>query len=151
MRDPQIRITNPGTRSRKSISNINMLSGCLSLYYRWKLPSGAKAQACIQAEALNYVVINNFLFRIDTHKDKDLDKENSFLLVILEKYEPIIFYTYHDSLLAGHCTVPIPHLNMDLCGVCCLSCGCCSINALRNVERVYPEIVQGLTFYHSKV
>ena len=36
-----------------------------------KLLSGAKAQACIQAEALNYVVINNFLFRIDTHKDKD--------------------------------------------------------------------------------
>ena len=36
-----------------------------------KLPSGAKAQACIQAEALNYVVINNFLFRIDTRKDKD--------------------------------------------------------------------------------
>ena len=36
-----------------------------------KLPSGAKAQACIQAEAINYVVVNNFLFRIDTHKDKD--------------------------------------------------------------------------------
>ena len=35
-----------------------------------KLPSGAKAQACMQAEALNYVVINNLLFRIDTHKDK---------------------------------------------------------------------------------
>ena len=67
-----------------------------------KLPSGAKAQACIQAEALNYVVINNFLFRIDTPKDKDRDKENSFLLVIPEKYEPIIVHTYHDSLLAGH-------------------------------------------------
>ena len=67
-----------------------------------KLPSGAKAQACIQAEALNYVVINNFLFRIDTCKDKDRDKENSFLLVIPEKYEPIIFQTYDDSLLAGH-------------------------------------------------
>ena len=67
-----------------------------------KLPSGAKAQACIQAEALNYVVINNFLFRIDTHKDKDQDKENSFLLVIPEKYKPIIFHRYHDSLLAGH-------------------------------------------------
>ena len=39
-----------------------------------KLLSGAKAQACIQAEALNYVVINNFLFRIDTCKDKDRDK-----------------------------------------------------------------------------
>ena len=36
-----------------------------------KLPSGSKVQACIQAEALNYVVIKNFLFRIDTHKDKD--------------------------------------------------------------------------------
>ena len=36
-----------------------------------KLLVGAKAQACIQAEALNYVVINNFLFRIDTCKDKD--------------------------------------------------------------------------------
>ena len=31
-----------------------------------KLPSGAKAQACFWAEALNYVVINNFPFRIDT-------------------------------------------------------------------------------------
>ena len=67
-----------------------------------KLPSGKKAQACIQVEALNYVVINNFLFRIDTHKNKDQDKENSFLLVIPEKYKHIIFHTYHDSLLVGH-------------------------------------------------
>ena len=36
-----------------------------------KLPSGVKAQVCIQAEALNYVLINIFLFMIDTHKDKD--------------------------------------------------------------------------------
>ena len=50
----------------------------------------------------NYVVINNFLLRIDTCKDKDRDKGNSFLLVIPEKYKPIIFHTYHDSLLAGH-------------------------------------------------
>ena len=35
-------------------------------------------------------------------KDKDTDKGNSFLLVIPEKYEPIIFNTYHNSLLAGH-------------------------------------------------
>ena len=42
------------------------------------------------------------MFRIDTQKDKDLDKGSSFLLVIPEKYEPIIFNTYHDSLLAGH-------------------------------------------------
>ena len=31
-----------------------------------KLPSGSKAQNCIHAEALNYVIVNNFLFRIDT-------------------------------------------------------------------------------------
>ena len=67
-----------------------------------KLPSGSKAQNCICAEALNYVVVNNFLFRIDTQKDKDRDKGNLFLLVIPEKYEPIILHTYHDSLLAGH-------------------------------------------------
>ena len=36
-----------------------------------KLPSGAKAQSCIQAEALNYIVINNSLFRIDNLKDKE--------------------------------------------------------------------------------
>ena len=67
-----------------------------------KLPSSVKTQNCIRAKALNYVVINHFLFRIDTRKDRDLDKGNLFLLVIPEKYEPIIFNTYHDSLLAGH-------------------------------------------------
>ena len=42
------------------------------------------------------------MFRIDTQNDRDLDKGNSFLLVIPEKYDPIIFNTYHDSSLAGH-------------------------------------------------
>ena len=67
-----------------------------------KLPSSTRAQNCIRAEALNYVISNHFLFQIDTQKDKDLDKGNSFLLVIPEKYEPIIFNTYHNSLSAGH-------------------------------------------------
>ena len=67
-----------------------------------KLPSSSKAQNCIRAKALNCVVINNFLFEIDMRKDKDIDKGNLFLLVIPEKYEPIIFNTYHDSLLAGY-------------------------------------------------
>ena len=67
-----------------------------------KLPSSAKAQNCIRAKVLNYVVINNFLFRIDMQKNRDLDKGNLFLLVIPEMYEPLIFNTYHDSLLAGH-------------------------------------------------
>ena len=43
-----------------------------------KLPSSVKAQNCIRAKALNYVVINNFLFRIDTQKDRYLDKGNFF-------------------------------------------------------------------------
>ena len=65
-----------------------------------KLPSSSKAQNCIRAKALNYVVINNFLFQIDTQKDKDIDK---FIFVgNSRKYKPIIFNTYHDSLLAGH-------------------------------------------------
>ena len=42
------------------------------------------------------------MFRIDTQTDKDRDKGNLLLLVVPEKYEPIIFHTYHDSLLAGH-------------------------------------------------
>ena len=67
-----------------------------------KLPSSTKVQNCIRAEALNYIIINHFLFRIDTQKDRDSDKGSSFLLVIPEKYKPIIFNTYHNSLLAGH-------------------------------------------------
>ena len=67
-----------------------------------KLPSGTKAQNYNHAEAINYVVVDNFLFRIDTRKDKNRDKGNLFLLVIPEKYEPIILHTYHDSLLSGH-------------------------------------------------
>ena len=35
-----------------------------------KLPSGSKAQNCIRAEALNYVIVNNFLFRITCKKIK---------------------------------------------------------------------------------
>ena len=31
-----------------------------------KLPCSTKVQNCIRAEALNYVIINHFLFRIDT-------------------------------------------------------------------------------------
>ena len=31
-----------------------------------KLPSATKAQNCIRAEAIYYIVINNFLFTIDT-------------------------------------------------------------------------------------
>ena len=102
MSDTWIRIIDPGTRSHKSLSKINTFSRYLPLHNRWKTSLGAKAHNCIHAEALNYVVVNNFLFRIDTQKDKDRDKGNLLLLVTPEKYKPIILHTYHDSLLAGH-------------------------------------------------
>ena len=56
-----------------------------------KLHLVLKHKICIHAEALNYIVVNNFLFRIDTQKDKDRDKGNLFLLVIPEKYKHILF------------------------------------------------------------
>ena len=82
------------------------ISTCFQDIYHYitdgKLPSGTKASNCIHAEAFNYTVVYNFLFRIDTQRDKDRDKGNLFLLAIPEKYEPVILNTYHDSLLAGH-------------------------------------------------
>ena len=33
----------------------------------------------------------------------------------------------------------------------CFSCDCCGINALGNVVRMYPETIQGLTFYRHKI
>ena len=71
MHDPQIRFTNLGTRSHKVYQTSTHFWDGYHYIMDGKLPSGAKAQTCIWAEALNYVVINNFLFRIDTHKDKD--------------------------------------------------------------------------------
>ena len=48
------------------------------------------------------LLLTTFFFIIDTQKDQDRDKGNLFLLVIPEKYKPIILHTYHDSLLSGH-------------------------------------------------
>ena len=55
--------------------------------------------------------------------------------------------------IQGHFVVcgPYSSLNMDLAVCWFFSCSCCSINALGNVVRVYPEIIQDLTFYCSKI
>ena len=78
MHDPWIRITIQAQDLIKVYQTSTHFCDVYHYITDGKLPSGAKAQACIQADALNYVVINNFLFRIDTCKDKDRDKENSF-------------------------------------------------------------------------
>ena len=86
----------------QDLIKVYQTSACFRNIYHYikdgKLPSSSKAQNCIRAEALNYVIVNNFLFRIDTQKDKDRNKDNLFLLVLPGKYEPIIFNTYHDSI-----------------------------------------------------
>ena len=46
-----------------------------------KLPSGSKAQNHIYAEALNYVVVNNFLFRID-ERSRNLDRSFRNIYII---------------------------------------------------------------------
>ena len=56
----------------------------------------------IALEPKHLITLLSTTFCLDMQKDRDLDKGNLFLLVIPEKYEPIIFNTYHDSLLAGH-------------------------------------------------
>ena len=53
----------------QNLIKVYQTSTCFHDVYHYitdgKLLAGAKAQACILAEALNYVVINNFLFMID--------------------------------------------------------------------------------------
>ncbi len=66
-----------------------------------KLPGNIQAQKCIRAEAMNYVGIEDLLFRMDFRRPND-PIEDQLLLVIPEKYEPIIFNIYHASMFAGH-------------------------------------------------
>ena len=53
----------------QDLINAYQTSTCFCDIYQYitdgKLPSNSKVQNCIRAKALNYVVINNFLFRID--------------------------------------------------------------------------------------
>ena len=62
---PQFRVTDPGTGSSKNISTFHHFCDIYQYIIDGKLPSSAKAQNCIRAEVLNYIVINHFLFRTD--------------------------------------------------------------------------------------
>ena len=62
MSDTWTRITDPGTRSCKAYQTSMHFQDIYHYITDGKLPSGAKAQNCIHAEALNYIVINNFYF-----------------------------------------------------------------------------------------
>ena len=53
----------------QDLVKVYQTSTCFHNIYQYitdgKLPSSSKAQNCIRAEALNYIVINTFLFQID--------------------------------------------------------------------------------------
>ena len=67
------------------------------------LPKTITQQKVIQAEAQNYVIINDLLVRLTVQKDYDpKEYDKPFWLVIPEVCEPAVFHIYHDSLLGGH-------------------------------------------------
>ncbi len=67
------------------------------------LPKTITQQKVIQAEAKNYVIINDLLVRLIVRKDYDpKEYDKPFRLVIPEVCEPAVFHIYHDSLLGGH-------------------------------------------------
>ncbi len=67
------------------------------------LPKTITQQKVIQAEAQNYVIINDLLVKPIVCKDYDpKEYDRPFRLVIPETCEPAVFHIYHDSLLGGH-------------------------------------------------
>ncbi len=67
------------------------------------LPKTIMQQKVIQAEAQNYVIINELLVCLIVRKDYDpKEYDKPFRLVIPETCEPAVFHIYHDSLLGGH-------------------------------------------------
>ena len=52
----------------------------------------------IQLEAQEYVPLNDILCKINTTDDINQSKSN-LLIVIPEKYQPMIFHQYHNNIL----------------------------------------------------
>ena len=101
-------------------------------------------QNCIRAEALNYVVINHFLFRIDTQKDKDTDKGNSFLLVIMQG-SLVLFLLWlciNYIVLFGECCESVP---LDRSG------SYVSISMKQYITRILALVVQVDAFYYQSL
>ena len=75
-------------------------------YYKYLtkdfIPSGIKGYALkkFKAKCEDFVIIQGLMFHLIPGKGKD--EIPKLLLVIPERVVPIIFYQYHDSILAGH-------------------------------------------------
>ena len=66
------------------------------------LPKDKRSQRMVIANAENYIVANDVLFRLVTQK-KISDTSLKCLLVVPEKFENSVFHMFHDTLLG--CTL----------------------------------------------
>ena len=117
-----------------------------------------KYQKTMQAMLMAFITMNTSNSGILSAKANSISRTFAPLFMIkITEEEQIVKDLQERRLTPFTCAVPIPRLNMDCClllfVVCCcfFSCGCCGINALGNVVRMYPETIQGLTFYRSKI
>ena len=55
----------------------------------------------IQLEAQEYVLLNDILCKINNIGDTN-QSESNLLIVIPEKYQPMIFHQYHNNILTSH-------------------------------------------------
>ena len=55
----------------------------------------------IQLEAQEYVLLNDILCKINNTDIKN-QFESNLLIVIPEKYQPMVFHQYHNNILASH-------------------------------------------------
>ena len=55
----------------------------------------------IQLKAQEYILLNDILCKINNANNKN-QSESNLLIVIPEKYQPMIFHQYHNNILASH-------------------------------------------------
>ena len=65
------------------------------------LPKDKRSQRMVIANAENYIVVNNILFKLVKQK-KIFDTSMKCLLVVPEKFENSVLHVFHDTLLGAH-------------------------------------------------
>ena len=65
------------------------------------LPKDKRSQRMVIANAENYIVVNDVLFKLVKDK-RTFDSPIKCLLVVPEKFENSVFHMFHDTLLSAH-------------------------------------------------
>ena len=71
----------------------------LAVWKRVKAPQSIRRK--IQLEAQEHLLLNDILCKIN-HTDNKNQFESNLLIVIPEKYQPMVFHQYHNNILASH-------------------------------------------------